>query len=83
MIKLVNLRKPNKEKDIIVLYNTISIHSEKGDFELLVSTQIDITRIDPENHSHILDIINKYYNKNITVNPSPPLPTKKSWWKSK
>ncbi len=81
MIKLVNLNKPGKQKDVVVIYNTIDIKSEKGDFKLLMASQIDITKIDPENHNYILGLVNKYLNKNIVIDLHPTLtPIKKKWW---
>lgn len=81
MIKLVNIKKSDKEKDVIIVYNTVNIKSKKGDFKLLMASQIDITKINPEDHSYILNIINKYYNKNTTIDLLLiKTPIKKKWW---
>jgi hypothetical protein len=81
MIKISKIQKSNKEKDVIILYNTITITSKQSDFNLLISSQIDITSIDPKHHGLIFNIINKAYNKNITLNLVSQQPqVKKNWW---
>lgn len=78
MIKLVSSVSPKKDK--VILYNTFTIFSNGEKIDLLVWSQIDITKIDPKKQQHVFDLINKIYNKHITVDESTIKQNKKSWW---